>query len=84
MAGAIEIVEENRGTAAAVAAAKTLSQAIGLYVTAGDEESTLMECTSCHRLVCPDCCSVCPVKACVARVCKASVSDSFQRLFYQN
>lgn len=71
MAGAIKIVEENLGPATAVAAAKNLSQAIGLYVAIGKDESTLMECTSCHRLVCPECCSVCPVGPCGDRVCNA-------------
>ena len=82
MAGAIKIVEENLGPATAVAAAKNLSQAIGLYVAIGKDESTLMECTSCHRLVCPECCSVCPVGPCGDRVCNAPVSDYSQRLSY--
>lgn len=75
MAGAIKIVDENRGSATAVAAAKALSQAISLYVPVGSDETTLMECTSCHHLVCPECCSVCPVAACGDRVCNAPVSD---------
>lgn len=83
MAGAIKIVEENRGPATAVAAAKALSQAIGRYVTTGTEECTLMECTSCHRLVCPECCSVCPIGACGDRVCNAPVSDYSQKLSSQ-
>lgn len=82
MRGALKIVEENRGPASAVAAAKALSEAIVLYTTFGYEEDTLMECTSCHRWVCPECCSVCPVGACGDRVCNAPVSDYSQRLSY--
>ncbi|MCJ1466462.1 hypothetical protein MMC07_005081 [Pseudocyphellaria aurata] len=71
MVGALNIVEQNKGSATVVAAAKALAEAIGLWVVVGMDESTLMECTSCHRLVCPECCSVCPVAICGDRVCKA-------------
>lgn len=40
----------------------------------GRDEDTFMECTECHELVCPSCCSVCPIKECGDRVCNGPVS----------
>lgn len=70
------MAEDERAPACEKEVAGALAQAITLYVPLGTDESTLMECTSCHQLVCPECCSLCPIVACSDRVCRGPVSFS--------
>ena len=41
----------------------------------GPDQPTFMECTQCHKKVCPDCCSVCPVFPCHDRLCKVRTNS---------
>ena len=51
---------------------KKLLAEIKDWIPSGLDESTFMECTECHRLVCPECCSVCPHPFCGDRMCNVS------------
>lgn len=52
--------------------AQRLAKDIATWIPSGSDESTFMECTSCHRFVCPECCSVCPHPNCGDRMCCVS------------
>lgn len=54
--------------------ARIFQSRISRWFVYGRDEDTFMECTECHELVCPSCCSVCPIKECGDRVCNGPVS----------
>lgn len=50
-----------------------LLKEIRTWIPSGSDESTFMECTECHKLFCPKCCSVCPHPSCGDRMCHVSL-----------
>lgn len=50
-----------------------LLKEIMIWIPGGSDESTFMECTGCHKFVCPECCSVCPHPYCGDRMCRVGL-----------
>ena len=71
-AGLNRALERNHFPAEGIQDAKDLTKAITVWLPSGSDEGTFMECTQCHRFVCPACCSVCPHPSCGDRMCHVS------------
>ncbi|KAL8740966.1 MAG: hypothetical protein Q9190_006379 [Brigantiaea leucoxantha] len=56
--------------------AKDLFQSITEWSTHPPDLATFMECTECHKLVCPDCIGICPVDLCHNRLCRVCRPNS--------
>ena len=41
----------------------------------GVDEPTFMRCSECNAMVCPNCCSVCPIRSCQDRMCKVRIEQ---------
>ena len=50
--------------------AARLAKDITTWIPVGNDEPVFMRCNGCKRLVCPMCCSVCPVDLCQDLLCR--------------
>ena len=59
--------------------AQAILNEINQLIAVGKDEPTFLECTECHKLVCPECCGVCPVLLCSDRTCVVCNVDSWMK-----